>query len=89
MQIQTLGYSSKTLEFKLYWILSIAAGFCFIGHGVLTKAEWLLFFEVAHISPRIAYIMMSIIGTVDILMGIIVLIKPMRFAVVFMIFWAT
>ncbi len=91
MQMQTLGYSGDTLEFKLHWILRMAAGLCFIGHGafgVLTKAEWLPFFQVAYMGPETAYCFMPIIGTVDILMGIWILIKPYRITAIFMVLWA-
>ncbi len=92
MQMQTSGYSSDTLEFKLHWILRIAAGLCFIGHGafgVITKSEWLPFFEVAHMGPKTAYFFMPVIGIVDIAMGIWLLIKPYRITAVFMVLWAT
>ncbi len=63
---------------------------CFIGHGawgIITKPGWLPFFKIFFISPDLAFQLMPIVGTIDILLGLIILIYPMRAVLLYMIFW--
>jgi hypothetical protein len=76
---------------RIHWALRISAVFCFIGHGafgILTKPAWFPYFAVAYIPPNIALKLMPLIGTMDITMGVLTLISPRRFALLFMTFWA-
>jgi len=64
---------------------------CFIGHGafgVITKASWLPYFAVAGIAPDVAYRLMPVVGTVDILMGVAVLLAPRPAPLLYMTVWA-
>ena len=78
--------SSKKVE----WILRIAVAGEFIGHGVFAlqqKAGWLKYFEAVGIGPEQAFMLMPIIGAMDIILAILVLVKPIRIAVLWMAFW--
>lgn len=79
------------LQTRLHWVLRITAACCFIGHGawgVITKEGWLPFFRSQGIPDDIAWKLMPIIGAFDIIMAILLLIKPRRIIIVWMIFWA-
>jgi len=74
----------------LFWLLRVAAGLEFIGHGafgVITKAAWVPYFEVVGIPERWAYRLMPVVGSVDIFLGFLVLLKPIRIALLYMSIW--
>lgn len=73
-----------------FWLLRIAAGLEFIGHGafgIITKAVWVPYFGVVGIPERWAYKLMPVVGSVDIFLGFLVLLKPIRAALVYMAIW--
>src|SRR4051812_15370916 len=75
----------------LAWTLRIGAFMCFVGHGafgILTKRAWLPYFGVANIGPDLAYRLMPIIGTVDIIVGTLTLICPIPAIAVWLTLWA-
>lgn len=77
---------------RVHWCLRIGAAACFIGHGafgIITKAAWLPYFAVAGIQPDAAYALMPVIGTVDIIMGVTVLLSPRPIVLLYMAVWAT
>lgn len=79
------------LQHLLHWVLRVTIACCFIGHGawgVITKEGWLPFFRSQSIPDEIAWKLMPIIGAFDILMAILVLIKPRRIIVMWMLVWA-
>ena len=76
---------------RVRWCLRIGASACFIGHGafgVITKAAWLPYFAVVGIPPDLAYALMPVVGTVDIAMGITVLLSPRPIVLLYMSIWA-
>ena len=78
-------------EQRLSWIFRVALAMCFIGHGafgILTKAEWVPFFGVVGLTPDSAYTLMPLVGTLDIVLGLFVLVRPVRAAVLYMAMWA-
>lgn len=75
---------------RIQWLLRIACAGEFIGHGafgLITKAAWLPYFGVVGIPPSIAYQLMPLIGLVDISMGLLVLVRPVRAALLYMAIW--
>ena len=74
----------------LFWLLRIAC-FCeFVGHGafgIITKAAWVPYFGVVGIPERWAYKLMPVVGSVDIFLGFLVLLKPIRAALLYMAVW--
>src|SRR6266508_6623231 len=65
----------------LFWLLRVACGLEFIGHGAfgaITKAAWVPYFGVVGIPERWAYRLMPVVGSADIFLGLLVLLKPVR-----------
>lgn len=63
---------------------------CFIGHGafgIITKEVWCNYFGVFGIGTGLSYRLMPVVGLVDIIMGIAVLLYPMRILAVWLVIW--
>ena len=77
-------------EQKTYYILRIAVAMCFIGHGafgIITKPIWCNYFAVFGIGHNLAYRMMPVLGTADIMMGLMMLVYPVRAIVTWVVVW--
>ena len=75
---------------NIHYTLRIASAMCFIGHGafgIITKPIWCNYFAVFGISHDMAYRLMPILGTVDILMGISLLVYPTRAILAWLVGW--
>jgi hypothetical protein len=75
---------------KIHYSLRIAAAMCFIGHGafgIITKPIWCNYFALFGIGKATAYQLMPVAGTVDILLGIIILFRPVRAIAVWLVIW--
>src|SRR5262245_8912430 len=74
----------------LHWILRVAVAACFSGHGafgIITKAAWVPYFAIFGIPEAWAWRLMPVVGTVDILVGVLTLIQPVRAGLLYMTFW--
>jgi uncharacterized membrane protein YphA (DoxX/SURF4 family) len=72
------------------WVLRIAVAGEFIGHGVFAlqqKVGWLKYFEALGISADSAMTLMPLIGIMDLVLALLILVKPMRIAILWMAFW--
>ena len=77
-------------EQKIHYTLRIAAAMCCIGHGsfgIIKKAIWCNYFGVFGIGHDLAWQLMPIVGTIDIMMGIIILVYPTRAALGWLVIW--
>ena len=75
----------------LEWTLRAGAALCFIGHGafgVITKQAWVPYFAVVGIGRDAAYHWMPVVGTLDILFGILTFVQPRAALLVWMTAWA-
>lgn len=75
----------------LNWVLRIAVAGEFIGHGVFAlqvKQGWIPYFQAVGISPESAAVLLPLIGIMDIALAILVLVRPVRIALLWMTFWA-
>ena len=76
---------------KIEWVLRIAVAGEFLGHGVLAlggKAQWIGWFnQLLGVGPDTAAMLLTLIGSLDILLAILVLIRPVRLALLWMTFW--
>lgn len=76
---------------RIEWVLRISVAGEFIGHGVFAlqgKKAWLDWFPVFGISdPGIAATLLSLIGLMDVASAILILIRPVRLALLWMVFW--
>jgi len=76
----------------VHWCVRLGAAACFVGHGafgVITKSAWVPYFALVGIPSDLAYTLMPVVGTIDILMGIAVLFSPRPFVLLYMAVWAT
>lgn len=81
------GREERTLEL----LLRIGVAGCFIGHGafgVIGKEAWLSYFAVAGIGPDWAWRLMPVVGSVDILVGILALLAPRPIFLGYAAFWS-
>lgn len=72
------------------WILRIAVAGEFAGHGVFAlqvKQEWIPYFTSIGISVETATMLLPLMGILDISLALLVLIKPIRLAILWMAFW--
>ena len=75
---------------RMHYTLRIASAMCFIGHGafgIITKPIWCNYFAVFGIGHDLAYRIMPVVGTVDILLGLSLLVYPVRIVAGWLIFW--
>jgi len=72
-------------------VLRISVAGEFIGHGVFAlqgKQDWISWFAKFGVSdPSMATQLLLIIGIIDVALAILVLIKPVRLALLWMVFW--
>lgn len=73
------------------WVLRIAVAGEFIGHGAFAlqgKKDWIGWFATFGITDvGLAAQLLFLLGLLDIALGILVLVKPIRIALVWMAFW--
>jgi hypothetical protein len=80
------------IDNKIHYTLRFASAMCFIGHGafgIITKQIWCNYFAVFGIDQATAYHLMPILGSVDILMGLSLLIYPTRAILLWLVVWGT
>ena len=73
------------------WILRIAVAGEFIGHGVFalqglkTWVEWFSIFGIS--DAQTATTLLWLVGLMDVFLAVLILIKPVRLALLWMAFW--
>src|ERR1700761_8240153 len=75
---------------KMHYTLRIAAAMCLIGHGIfgiITKPIWSHYFGVFGIGHDLAYRLMPVVGTVDMLLGLSLLVYPTRAVLTWLAVW--
>jgi hypothetical protein len=73
------------------WILRGAAALVFAGHGALAisvNVAWLPFFAVVGISAETGRALMPLIGLLDVALAVLVMVRPVPIAVLWMSIWA-
>lgn len=78
------------LNQKVHYTLRIAVAMCFIGHGafgIITKAVWCNYFAVFGMGHDLSYQLMPVIGCFDILLGITMLVYPVRAIPAWLVIW--
>lgn len=82
--------TKQELQQQLIHVLTLTAALCFIGHGawgVITKSAWVPFFTSMGISEEWAYRLMPLVGLIDIGLGILLILRPMRIILFWMALW--
>ena len=72
------------------WILRIGIAGEFIGHGVFAlglKASWLPYFAAVGIPEQAARMLLPLIGIMDIAVGLLILLYPIRIIVAWAALW--
>ena len=76
---------------KIKWVLRIAVAGEFIGHGAFAlqgKKTWIGWFSTFGVSDiELATQLLFLIGAMDIALAILILLKPVRIALLWMTFW--
>ena len=78
------------LQQKIHYTLRFATAMCFIGHGsfgIITKPIWVNYFAVFGIGKVMAYHLMPVLGLCDIILGIVMLIYPIRVVPLWLVIW--
>jgi hypothetical protein len=78
------------LNQKVHYTLRIAVAMCFIGHGafgIITKPVWCNYFAVFGIGHDLSYQLMPVVGCIDILIGVMMLIYPVRAIPAWLVLW--
>lgn len=79
--------NTKSIE----WVLRIAVAGEFIGHGVFAfqgKKDWVGWFAKFGVAdPALAAQLLFVVGILDIAFAIIILLKPVRIVLLWMVFW--
>ena len=78
------------IEHKLHWLLRLGVIGCFIGHGaygLLTKEAWVPYFGVVGIDRTWAYRLMPWVGAMDVSLGLIMAVVPLRIVMLHLIVW--
>jgi hypothetical protein len=74
----------------IHWIFRVAFLMEFVGHGafgIIGKAAWVPYFGVMGISEPMAWRLMPIIGAIDISLGIVTFLRPMRGLILYGSIW--
>ncbi|MBI3020109.1 MAG: hypothetical protein HYY60_02185 [Parcubacteria group bacterium] len=76
---------------KLEWVLRIAVAGEFLGHGVFAlqgKEQWVGWFANFGVAdPGLAAQLLFLVGVLDVALALLVLLKPIRLALLWMAFW--
>ena len=76
---------------KVEWVLRIAVAGEFIGHGLLAiggKKDWVPWIQhFVNVTPEAALQMLFIIGLLDLLVALLILLKPIKIAILWAVFW--
>lgn len=76
--------------YNMHITLRVASALCFIGHGtfgILTKPIWCNYFAVFGIGHDLAYRLMPLVGSVDLLLGLSLLFYPTRAVLAWLVGW--
>ena len=74
------------------WILRIGAAGTYTGHGLyalLVKPSWIILLTSLGINKKDAILIMPIIGVIDLLVAMLLLIRPKKMVLIWAAFWCT
>jgi len=83
-------FSDRSFQI-INWVLKIGVFGIFLGHGIYAiqvNQAWIPFLEKVGFSNNLSNQIMPYIGYLDIIVAVSVLIKPVRFILIWAIFWA-
>lgn len=75
----------------VHWVLRIAVAGEFLGHGIFAlqgKPQWITWVsQLTGAAPETATTLVMLVGAMDIIVAIIVLVKPIRIALLWAALW--
>jgi hypothetical protein len=84
---------ATTTAATIYWVLRVGVAFEFVGHGLAGFSQskaWLPYFQLFGFSPDFAHdYLYYVTGTVDVTVGLVVLLWPARILLLYMAVWGT
>ena len=84
------AWSAMPAATRIHWILRVAVCAEFVGHGafgIIGKEAWLPYFGFFGIPENWAWTLMPVVGTIDITLGFLTLVRPMPAVLLHMAFW--
>ena len=81
---------ARDSTFAVHWILRLAVVAEFVGHGafgIITKEAWVPYFSVVAIPEAAAWKLMPVVGTIDVMLGVVTLLRPMPAVLLYMAVW--
>jgi hypothetical protein len=88
--VPTLVGTALDRRLVVEWIFRIAVAMEFVGHGafgLMTKAAWVPYFAVAGIPEPWAWRLMPVVGALDVTLGLVLLVVPLRIVLLHMACW--
>jgi hypothetical protein len=79
-----------TPEWTLHWLFRLALCAEFVGHGafgIMTKQGWVPYFTLFGFPEAWAWRLMPVVGSIDITLGLLALLAPMRAGLLYMGCW--
>ena len=94
MKIITLFWfidMTRIIVTRIEWLLRIGVFLTFLGHGFFAlygKAQWIKYLTIFGFSDSTALKLMTYIGVIDILIALVVLLRPHKYIVFYAFIWA-
>lgn len=76
---------------KIEWILRVGVFGTFLGHGFIAASinpKWVVYLNSIGFTDELALKIMPVIGVIDIIVAILILVKPMKPVVLYAFVWA-
>ena len=76
---------------RIEWVLRIGTFGTFAGHGILAAGanpQWISYLTTVGFTDELALQIMPLIGGIDVLVALVILIKPLKPVVIYAIIWA-
>lgn len=75
----------------MQWVLRVAVAGEFLGHGVFAlqgKQAWIGWFSKFGVAdPAMAGQLLFLVGVIDVVLALVILVRPIRAALLWMVFW--
>ncbi|MDP2341746.1 MAG: hypothetical protein Q8O67_12375 [Deltaproteobacteria bacterium] len=82
---------TTTTSLLLPRLLRLGAAMCFVGHGVFglqQRGDWVRFYDVVGVGDDVARSSIFCIGVMDVLLGVLVLVRPVPALLAWMALWS-
>ncbi|WP_103069198.1 hypothetical protein [Aquimarina sediminis] len=76
---------------NIEWLLRLGVFLTFLGHGILSigkNPHWIPYIEAIGMSRNVSLKLLTIIGCLDVIVALIILIKPNKYVILWAFVWA-